>query len=829
MANDNPRARLAELRDRWDSDRSSRLFLQLAEEYRRLGQPEEALEVLSEGLKSHPATGAVQVVLGRCQLETGEHDAAVETLEQVVRRDPTQMVAYRALVEAYLQQRNAGKARERLGLYAQLNPQDPEIEELSQRIDRLDLALEPDSESEPSNEVPPPAEESSDVTSPPLEVAEPEPSAEETPMTPSGAFDPGATVQVPTPTPADLAPPSAADSETTSPPEPPDLPSFLEPPTAPETLADDLIARAGDEASEFAAEADIVETPEAPSLPPVPSAEDLFRPKGQEPGATAEDSFASGDEGTDEERLIEEPAEDLEETPVVTAPVPVADLPDAPQVASSRESEPEGETELEEAVAPPLSLPDVIAAQAASLSASRPVVDSQESPEVDEPEVDEPDVDEPEEAPPAVESEAAEQEAVAEVATPHLDLSEPVVDDVEPVGLDESDAEPQAADVPSLVAAPDERPEADAAEPADESEAVALDASSDALDEAPVAHENEAFAADAVSTDAVSTDAGATDLDVTDLDATDLDEAEIDEGPPEPLSLAPEDSLASEGVDAEVSDESVASDSEDSASDEARGGLAAAAGFVGSLGLGWVGARDAEGDSEESEAVSEEVASPTEAADHEPSSPSIEEPPVEQVQASGEVEGAEEAGLEPDETVQLAEPTNGIIFQLDASRLPPLANLELIPPRPLRRPRALQAPPAPEPVEAAAEVIPEVELLETPADSEPLAEPESADLESAVVADAQQEPVEGDSDWPTAAGIGGTAGATATLANLYREQGHTEEAARVMSSLRESETVDALTAADLLDEGADGVGLSVRKSAMLRNYLARLKGEQDVP
>ena len=153
MANDNPRARLAELRERWDADRTSRLFLQLAEEYRRQGMPHDALGVLEEGLKVHPPTGAAQVVLGRCQLDAGSIPAALDTLEQVVLRDPTQMVAYRALVDGYIQKRDASKAKERLGLYAQLNPQDPEIEDLSERIQRLDVALEPE-EPEVSSDIP---------------------------------------------------------------------------------------------------------------------------------------------------------------------------------------------------------------------------------------------------------------------------------------------------------------------------------------------------------------------------------------------------------------------------------------------------------------------------------------------------------------------------------------------------------------------------------------------------------------------------------------------------------------------------------------------------
>jgi len=42
--------RVTQLRQRWEADRTSRLFLQLAEEYRQLGRLRESIEVLDAGL-----------------------------------------------------------------------------------------------------------------------------------------------------------------------------------------------------------------------------------------------------------------------------------------------------------------------------------------------------------------------------------------------------------------------------------------------------------------------------------------------------------------------------------------------------------------------------------------------------------------------------------------------------------------------------------------------------------------------------------------------------------------------------------------------------------
>jgi len=73
-------SRLEALRERWERDPASRLFLQLAEEYRRDGQPEAALKVLETGLGHHPGYLAARVALGRCLLETGDVTGAAETL-----------------------------------------------------------------------------------------------------------------------------------------------------------------------------------------------------------------------------------------------------------------------------------------------------------------------------------------------------------------------------------------------------------------------------------------------------------------------------------------------------------------------------------------------------------------------------------------------------------------------------------------------------------------------------------------------------------------------------------------------------------------------------
>jgi cytochrome c-type biogenesis protein CcmH/NrfG len=135
--------RLAQLKARWESDPSSRIFLQLAEEYRHQGRMQEALAVLDRGLQEHPGYLSALVAKGRCHLELGEADASRSVLERVVKQDPTQMVANKLLVRAYLETGDPGRARERLDLYSLLNDGDPEIGDLRRQIKLMDRPKEP--------------------------------------------------------------------------------------------------------------------------------------------------------------------------------------------------------------------------------------------------------------------------------------------------------------------------------------------------------------------------------------------------------------------------------------------------------------------------------------------------------------------------------------------------------------------------------------------------------------------------------------------------------------------------------------------------------------
>ena len=129
--------RLDDLKRRWAQDPGSRLYLQLADEQRKHGRLEEAESVLVKGLEHRPSDLSGLVALGRCRLELAKLDEAVASLETVIARDPSHMVANKLLVEAYLQQGDAEKAEERLRTYRLFNDRDPELDHLDHRLRQL--------------------------------------------------------------------------------------------------------------------------------------------------------------------------------------------------------------------------------------------------------------------------------------------------------------------------------------------------------------------------------------------------------------------------------------------------------------------------------------------------------------------------------------------------------------------------------------------------------------------------------------------------------------------------------------------------------------------
>lgn len=94
---ENPR--IAELRRRVETDPASIAFAQLAEEYRREGDFEQAIQVCRTGLSQYPSYLSARVTLGRALAGLGRTTEARAELEQVLAIAPDNLAARRAIDE----------------------------------------------------------------------------------------------------------------------------------------------------------------------------------------------------------------------------------------------------------------------------------------------------------------------------------------------------------------------------------------------------------------------------------------------------------------------------------------------------------------------------------------------------------------------------------------------------------------------------------------------------------------------------------------------------------------------------------------------------------
>jgi len=91
--------RIEELRKKLDKEPGSRLFAQLAEELRKDGDLEDAIQVAREGLQKHSNYPSARMTLGRALFDTGDWAAARAEFELVLKGAPDNILASRLLAE----------------------------------------------------------------------------------------------------------------------------------------------------------------------------------------------------------------------------------------------------------------------------------------------------------------------------------------------------------------------------------------------------------------------------------------------------------------------------------------------------------------------------------------------------------------------------------------------------------------------------------------------------------------------------------------------------------------------------------------------------------
>jgi tetratricopeptide (TPR) repeat protein len=87
------------LKDRIARDPFTRAFLQLAEEYRKEGRFQEAIQVCLDGLQRHPTYHTARISLGRTYMEAGDMENARRAFTEVLELQPENHLAAKLLAE----------------------------------------------------------------------------------------------------------------------------------------------------------------------------------------------------------------------------------------------------------------------------------------------------------------------------------------------------------------------------------------------------------------------------------------------------------------------------------------------------------------------------------------------------------------------------------------------------------------------------------------------------------------------------------------------------------------------------------------------------------
>lgn len=112
------------LKEKVSRDPNSKLFIPLAEEYKKAGMFDEAIEVLAKGLERQPGYMSARVALGKIYFERGMLEEAKAEFEKVIGVIPDNLYAHKKLAEIYRDLGERERAVKEFKTVLKLNPMD---------------------------------------------------------------------------------------------------------------------------------------------------------------------------------------------------------------------------------------------------------------------------------------------------------------------------------------------------------------------------------------------------------------------------------------------------------------------------------------------------------------------------------------------------------------------------------------------------------------------------------------------------------------------------------------------------------------------------------
>src|SRR5438094_4515522 len=143
-------SRIDELRKKFDEN-PRRYFAPLANEYRKIGDFEQAIFICQEFLPQQPGHMSGHIVYGQALFESGRHDEARSVFETALALDPENLIALRHLGDIARAHGDGETAR---AWYRRVLESDPRNEEIAGILTALDNDTGPPSASAASGQAP---------------------------------------------------------------------------------------------------------------------------------------------------------------------------------------------------------------------------------------------------------------------------------------------------------------------------------------------------------------------------------------------------------------------------------------------------------------------------------------------------------------------------------------------------------------------------------------------------------------------------------------------------------------------------------------------------
>lgn len=129
------------------ADNPRRVFARLANEYRKGGDPERAIEICRHHVPQQPGYISGHIVLGQALFDTGQFDEARSAFETALGLDPENLIALRQLGDIA---RETGDRDGAASWYRRLLEVDPQNEEVAEQLHALDAASDTEADAAPA-------------------------------------------------------------------------------------------------------------------------------------------------------------------------------------------------------------------------------------------------------------------------------------------------------------------------------------------------------------------------------------------------------------------------------------------------------------------------------------------------------------------------------------------------------------------------------------------------------------------------------------------------------------------------------------------------------